>query len=195
MTTRSTSFATASVRVAALVAMTAAALPLTQAAAVAQPTSGMEVRGTIRNEVDTKGAYVGQDVIVDNVASSNGSIQNATLRGTVTSVQRAGQGKPARIQMHFNYLRLSNGTTYAISGQVLSMNAQTKSNAVKEAGGALAGMLVGNAIFKTLFASSAGGVIGAAGGFLVAKNNRENMTIPAGSIIAVQLSNVRRQSS
>ena len=51
-----------------------------------------------------------------------------------------------------------------------------------------------NAVLALMFQSSAGGLIGAAGGFLVAKNNRENMTIPAGSIIAVQLGSVRRQS-
>ena len=169
-------------------------LALVPAPALAQPAPGTELRGTITSEVNTKTAYVGQDVMVNNVATSSGSIQGATMRGTVTSVQRAGQGRPAKIQLHFNYLALRGGKTYPINGAVTSVHEQTKSNALKEAGGALAGMLVGNAIFKTLFAASGGGIVGAAGGYLVAHNNRQDMTIPSGSIVVVQLGTVHRQA-
>ena len=71
----------------------------------------------------------------------------------------------------------------------------TKSNALKEAGGALAGMLVGNAIGKTLFHTGAGGAVGAIGGFAVAKNNRSNVVVPAGSNVVVQIVSARRQAS
>jgi len=117
------------------------------------------------------------------------------MYGTITHVVRAGQGRSAQIQMTFNRLRLANGTTYAINGVVTGMQANTKSNAVKEAGGAVAGMLVGNMLLKTIFHASGGGLLGAAGGYLIAKNNRENMTIPAGSVVRVELRSVRRQAS
>jgi hypothetical protein len=164
------------------------------AAASAQPAPGTELRGLMRNTIDTKTAYVGQEVYVDDVASSNGRIQNATLRGTVRNVVRASQGRPAKLMLRFTTLTLRNGTVYRIDGTATGVNARTKNNALKEAGGAVAGMLVGNAIFKTLFQSSAGGLLGAAGGFLVAKNNRENMSIAAGSVVVVTISSSRRQS-
>jgi uncharacterized membrane protein len=76
---------------------------------------------------------------------------------------------------------------------VTQLQAQTKNNGLKEAGGALAGMLVGNAITKTIFGIAGGGLVGAVGGFLIAKNNRENMTIPANSTVTVRVAGARRQ--
>ncbi len=172
-----------------------AAMLLFQGVALAQPTTGTQLRGFMRNSVDTKSAYAGQAVYVDNVASSDGSIQGAELRGTVASVTKAGQGTPGRIQLHFSSLVLRNGRKYYVDGRVTSMTANTKSNAAKEAGGAVVGMLVGNAIFKTLFHSSLGGAVGAAGGYLAAKNNRQNMTVPAGSVISVTLASVALRQS
>jgi hypothetical protein len=54
-------------------------------------------------------------------------------------------------------------------------------------------MLVGNAITKTIFGIAGGGLVGAVGGFLIAKNNRENMTIPANSTVTVRVAGARRQ--
>jgi hypothetical protein len=89
---------------------------------------------------------------------------------------------------------MSDGSTYAVDGVVTGMQAQTRTNAAKEAGGAVAGMLIGNAIGKTIFHAGGGGVVGAIGGFLVAKNNRQNMAIAAGTTVTVHMLSVRRQS-
>ncbi len=177
------------------VTLVALAVALTQSVALAQPAPGTELRGTITTSLNTANAYVGEDVLVNNVATADGSIEGAMMRGTVTDVVRAGQGRAAQIRMHFDYLTLANGRTYPINGVVVSAKAQTKSNAAKEVGGSVVGMLVGNALFKTLFAASGGGIIGAIGGFLVAKNNRQNMVVPAGSVVAVRVATPRRQQA
>jgi hypothetical protein len=119
------------------------------------------------------------------------------MYGTVTRVVRAGQGKTAQLLMTFHRLVLPSGATYAVNGTVTGMQSQTKSNALKEVGGAVAGMIVGNIIGKTIFHASngIGGFLGAAGGYLVAKNNRENMTVPSGSAVRVTLRTARRQAS
>jgi hypothetical protein len=75
------------------------------------------------------------------------------------------------------------------------MQANTKSNALKEVGGAVAGMLVGNMIGKTIFHTGIGGLLGAAGGFLIAKNNHQNVVVPAGTAVRVTLRSARRQAS
>jgi hypothetical protein len=175
-------------------ALTACAVLATQTGAFAQPPPGTQLQGTITTSLNTANAFVGEDVTVANVASENGAIQGALLRGTVTNVTRAGLGRPARIGLNFNYLTLPNGTTEPIDAVTLSVNAQTKSNAATEAGGALGGMFAGNAIAKTLFAASGGGLIGAVGGFLLAKNSHQNMTVPAGSVVAVRIVTPRRQA-
>jgi hypothetical protein len=163
------------------------------AAASAEPLAGTMLTGTLTTSLDTKTAYAGEDVYAENVSSSDGSIENATMSGTVDRVIPAGQSQAARIRLHFNYLRLPGGRMYAIDGIVTQLQAQTKNNGLKEAGGALAGMLVGNAITKTIFGIAGGGLVGAVGGFLIAKNNRENMTIPANSTVTVRVAGARRQ--
>ena len=96
--------------------------------------------------------------------------------------------------MHFDSLRGADGKSDPIDGIVASMQVKTKSNAVKEAGGALVGMLAGNALAKTLLGIGGGGILGAVGGYLIAKDNRADVVIPANTAITVQLVNARRQA-
>jgi hypothetical protein len=56
-------------------------------------------------------------------------------------------------------------------------------------------MLAGNAIGKTLFGVSGGGIVGAIGGFMIAKDDRSDVVIPANSAVTVRLVNPRRQAS
>ncbi len=169
---------------------------VTAVAAGAQIAPGTLLDGTIDGDYSSNHAYAGQSVSVSNVSSDAGSaVRNGHLYGYVYSVQKAGQGTPGKIRFRFTELVTGSGVRYTIDSRVTQMKAQTKNNAAKEAGGALAGMLVGNAIGKTLFGGSAGGAIGAAGGFLLAKNNRQNIDVPAGSIIQVELLSVTRRQS
>jgi hypothetical protein len=160
------------------------------------PQNGLpaQLTGTLQTQHDSKTAYVGQEVVLTNVNSPDGSMTNATLVGTVTDVTRAGQGRNAQIQMHFDSLRRPNGRSVPIDGVVVSMDVKTKSNAAKEAGGALLGMLAGNAVLKTLFGLSGGGIIGAIGGYFIAKDNRSDVVVPANTAVTVQLVPSRRQS-
>ena len=162
--------------------------------AIAAPSTGTQYAGVISQTVDAKNAYVGQPITLTHVTSQDGSLSGGTMYGTVTGVVRPSQGKAAQIQMTFTKLVTSSGT-YAVDGVVTGTQAKTKNNAVKEAAGAVAGMLVGNMIGKTVFHMSGGGFLGAVGGFLIAKNNRADMSVPSGSVVRVQLRSVRRQSS
>ncbi len=155
-------------------------------------TSGSMLNGTLNQNLSSNHAYVGEPVSLSNV--TGGGVSGGTLYGYVSSVQKASQGRPGSIQLHFNRL-VANGYTYTVGTNVTNANVSTKNNALKEAGGALAGMLVGNAIGKTVFHTGIGGVVGAAGGFLLAKNNRQDVNMPAGTTVQVQVvSVVRRQS-
>jgi hypothetical protein len=168
-------------------------IPGTGTAALARVAAGTVLTGTLTTSLDTKNAYVGEDVYADDVSSSDGSMQGASMSGQVDEVQTAGQGQAAKIKLRFNWLRLPNGDAVAIDGVVTQLQAETKNNALKEAGGALAGMLVGNAVTKTIFGIAGGGLVGAVGGFLIAKNNHENMVIPSNSQVTVRVASVRRQ--
>lgn len=166
-------------------------MAVTMGAALAL-SSGSVLNGTINQNLSSNHAYVGEPVSLSNV--SGGGVSGGTLYGYVSSVQKAGQGRPGSIQLHFNRL-VANGSTYTVQTTVTNANVSTKNNALKEAGGALAGMLVGNAIGKTVFHSGLGGVAGAAGGYLLAKNNRQDVNISAGSTVQVQVNSVVRRQS
>jgi len=158
---------------------------------------GTLLNGTIDGDYSSNHAYVGESVTLSNVTNDDGSgsVTGGRLYGTVTQVVKAGQGQPGKIRFHFSELVTRSGAHYAIDSHVTEMKVVTKNNAGKEAGGALAGMLVGNAIGKTLFHLAGGGIIGAAGGFLLAKNNRQDVDVPAGTIVQVELTLVSRRQA
>jgi hypothetical protein len=138
---------------------------------------GMEFTGILGTSLDSKTVTVGEPVDLTNVTAANGSINGASLLGTVVDVQHPGPGRNAQIMLI-----------------VVSMQIKTKSNAAKEVGGALVGMIVGNAIGKALLGVSGGGIVGAFGGYLVAKDDRTDITIPANTGVTVRLVHERRQA-
>ncbi len=178
-----------------LIATLGAALLLLPVAAAAQPAPGTSLNGTLQQSLDTKSVEVGQPVTLTNVSSANGSgaIVGARLAGEVTKVVRAGQRRTAQLQIRFTRLRLADGASYDVDGAVTGMKANTKNNALKEVGGALGGLIVGNVLGKAVGVNG-GGLVGAAGGFLLAKNSKENMSVGAGSVVTVQLQSARRQA-
>jgi hypothetical protein len=125
--------------------------------------------------------------------------RGATITAVVTKVQRAGQGTKPEIVIHLRYLHLTDGISAQIYGRVTQAQQQenTAETVGKTALGAIGGMLVGNAIGKTLFQASGGGAVGAVGGALLGANNKTNFTIPAGSTATLKITQtvtIRRQS-
>ncbi len=175
----------------------AALVAATAIAAQAALGTGTLLNGTITKSYTSKSAYVGEPVELTNVTNDDGSgsVVGGRLYGTVTAVQKASQGRPGKIAFAFTKLVTSSGAVYAVNTNVTKMKANTKNNTLKEAGGALAGMLVGNMLGKTLFHLSGGGVVGAIGGFLLAKNNREDVTVPGGTIVQVHVDSITRRQS
>ncbi|HEY1653612.1 MAG TPA: hypothetical protein VGF86_00700 [Candidatus Tumulicola sp.] len=164
--------------------------------------NGTVINGRLNQELNTASANVGDGftmTVVPPYPSGDPAFQGATITGEVTKVQRAGQGRNAEIVIVPRYLRLADGTNAYIHGSVTSIaaNKGTGQTAGKAAVGALAGMLLGNAIGKTIFHASGGGAVGLIGGAMLGANNKSNFTVPPGANATVQLSQtvtVRRQS-
>jgi hypothetical protein len=173
---------------------TVAALALLPLVASAQVTAGTELSGTIDQQLDSKSAVVGQRFTMSNVHSQDNNINGATIYGHVDSVQSAGQGRKAQISLAFDKLHTRSGASYALDGRATGVQVNTKSNVVNEAGGAVAGMIVGNIIGKKV-GTNLGGLLGAAGGYIYAKNAKQNVTVPANSVVTVQVIRARRQAT
>ena len=150
------------------------------------PQPGMQFEGTLSQALSSKDAWVGEQVALINVNSTDRLITGARMYGRVVEVEHAGQGKSGQVLIRFDTLQLSSGALYPVVGEVTHVQVKTSNNAAKEVLGTFGGMIVGNILGKWL-GTNAGGLLGAAGGYLVAKNNREDVSIPANSEVSVRL--------
>ncbi len=153
--------------------------------------AGTQLNVTIDSALNTKTAQVG-DTFTAHVQPpypfDNGNLQGAVITGEVTQVQKAGQGTKPEMQIRFNRIRLTDGSSAPINGTVsASQPKKMLRNGATVAAYTIGGMLVGNAIAKTIFHSKGGGLLGAAGGFLTGYNAKSDLTFPAGSTMTVKL--------
>jgi hypothetical protein len=162
---------------------------------------GAQINARMRGTINTGSAHVGDSFVMDVVPpypSGNPAFQGAIIAGEITSVTSAGQGRKPSLGLQFDYLRLADGSTVDISASMTSdqRKSETK-NGAKAALATIGGMLLGNAIGKTLFHVGGGGVIGAVGGLLYGVNQKSNFQLPSGSDVQITLNqtvSIRRQS-
>ncbi|MEO7040222.1 MAG: hypothetical protein ABI186_09360, partial [Candidatus Elarobacter sp.] len=164
----------------------AVALVFVPLVASAQISAGTNLVGNMDTSLDSKSAVVGQRFTMSNVHSQNNNINGATIYGHVSDVQHASQGRAGKLSLAFDKLRTRSGGSYALDGRATGVTQNTKNNTLNEAGGAVAGMILGNIVGKKL-GTNAGGLLGAAGGYLYAKNAKQNVTIPQNSVVTVQV--------
>jgi hypothetical protein len=162
---------------------------------------GAQINARMRTMIDTGKAHVGDRFVMDVVPpypSGNPAFQGAIIAGEVTSVTTAGQGRKPSIGLQFDYLRLADGSTVDISATMTAdQRNQEHKNGLKVALMTIGGMLLGNAIGKTIFHTSGGGVVGAAGGLLYGINGKTNFQLPSGSDVQITLNQtvtIRRQA-
>ncbi len=179
-------------RIATIVA--SAMLAFAPLAVSAQIIPGTQLSGTIDQDINSSSAQVGDGFTISNVHSQNNHIVGAKIYGHVANVVRAGQGRSAQIQLAYDKVYLQSGNVYRLSGaNTVSVQANTKNNTLKEVGGAVGGMIVGNILGK-MVGTNLGGLAGAGGGYMLAKNNRANVTVPKNSVVVVEVNRSLRQS-
>jgi hypothetical protein len=171
----------------------AALVALAPLAASAAITPGTTLVGTMDQSLNSGSAQVGQRFTMSNVHSQDNNINGATIYGHVAAVTHASQGRAGGIQLAFDKLHTQSGGSYALDGRAINVQQNTKNNTLNEAGGAVAGMIIGNIIGKKL-GTNVGGLAGAAGGFLYAKNAKQQVTIPQNAVVSVQVLQARRQA-
>ena len=176
-------------RTAAATVALAFAFPLAAAAAISP---GTQLTGYIQPDLSSNHAYAGERFTLYQVRSGNGMLAGATIYGHVSDVQTAGQGRPGRIRLAFDTLVTRAGDRYALDARPVHVDVVTKSNAGKEVAGAVGGAVVGS-ILGHAIGLPVGGLLGAGGGYLAARNNRQNVDIPGGSSVTIQVIGARLQ--
>jgi hypothetical protein len=171
---------------AAALAVLTAFVPLAASAAIGP---GSQLSGQLDHVIDSGSANVGDPFRMYDVASQDGSITGATIYGHVSEVQRAGQGARPQVELAFDRLVTASGRTYLLHARVTGMTVKTKNNAGREVLGAVGGAVLGGLLGKGI-----GAALGAGGGYLYTKNYHTNVSVPAGSVVNVQVTRFARQA-
>jgi hypothetical protein len=161
------------------------------AVALAEPEAipeGTTISGDLSTDLDSGKAQVGDGFslqIVRPYPNGDPSYAGAFVRGHVAKVIRAGQGRKPELDLAFDSIVLSDGSSSPLTGHVLMVDAKKKTAIPQQAAGAGIGMLVGNFLFKKV-GSSLGGLAGAAGGFFYANNRKTDFIVPRNSVVTLQ---------
>jgi hypothetical protein len=164
-----------------LLAMLAALIGpgLARAANVDLP-AGTTIDGTIQQELNSKTAEDGQRFTM---VTSSGS----RIRGHLSQVARATvTGRKAHMKLNVDTITFGDGTSAPIDADIIAVSQKKQTNYVQAAGQVLGGMIVGNIIGKAV-GTNLGGLVGVAGGGLLAANSSSNIVVPAGSAARIKL--------
>ena len=161
------------------------------AAAQAKATvpSGAALTAITNLDLKSGSAYVGQPVsmTVQPPYPANGTaLAGAIIRGKVLVAQAAGQGRNPKLEISVETVKLAGGSQLPIAAKISKIDVRQGSNVAKEAVGTAAGMLIGNWIGKSL-GTNAGGLVGAAGGYMLTANSKTNFDVPTGSKVMMEL--------
>ena len=154
--------------------------------------NGSSINATLMTDANTKSAYAGQPIkmMIKGPFPTNGNLlAGATLYGSVLAVQSASQGRAASIEFAVNSVQLAGSQMQQpIIAKIVKIDVHQKSNIGNEALGTGGGMLIGNWIGKAVGAPKGqGGLVGAATGYLLTSNAKQNLDVPAGSTVSLQL--------
>jgi hypothetical protein len=175
------------------VAAFAATLPLAASAQATGDTllpSQTVINGTLEQQISSRTAQVGDPFVLDVQSpfpADDQRYNGAKVYGHIATVAHAGGMKKGSVALAFDRLTLMDGTTAALQGSVLSLDAQgNKANSTaKTIVGGVVGQIVGNYIGKHI-GTNVGGAVGAIGGAIYAANTGQNITIGQGSQVALK---------
>lgn len=156
--------------------------------------AGTTMDAKLNIALDTKTSYQGQPIsmtVQQPYPDQNPAFANAKIYGHVTSVVSGGQGRNPSLTIALDDIRYaSSGSTMPLNAKVTSIQQQRKSNLLAVAGATVGGMIAGNIVGKWLGVKGIlPGAVGAATGYLLSSNNKQNFHVPAGSDVGVQLIN------
>lgn len=157
--------------------------------------TGTDVFATLQQTLDTRSARAGDAVAmtVTGVLPANApdaaALQGAIIRGHVQQAYAATPTKKAYIGILFDTITLADGRTFPYPAKIVALQKKRSLNAVQAAGEVLAGMVVGNMLFKTV-GSPVGGAIGAMGGVVYASQMAQNFKIPSNSTVKMRTTDV-----
>lgn len=166
-------------RICTLGLVLAVALPAAALAQAYYKPAGATITGAIQQDLNTKTAQDGQRFTM---VTDGGSV----IYGHLSQVARANIGRKAHMKLNFDSIRFPDGSYSPLHASLEGVSSKKQVNYVQAAGQALGGMIVGNILGKAI-GTNAGGLVGLAGGALLAANTSTNIDVPAGATATIRL--------
>lgn len=141
--------------------------------------AGATLDATMRNWITTKTARDGQ---LFTAVTASGT----RINGHLSEVERANFGRKAHLKLNIDTIVFTDGTSSSMDAEVIDVSQKKQPNYVKGAATVLGSMIAGNIIGKAL-GTNIGGLVGIAGGSLLAVNTSQDIVIPSGSLIRLKL--------
>lgn len=141
--------------------------------------AGTTIDGTIQTPLNSKTAQDGQRFTMTTPSGS-------TIYGHLSEVARGNIGRKAHLKLNFDNIVFSNGQRAPISATLTSVTQTKKINYGQAAGQVVGGMIVGNVLGKAI-GTNLGGLVGVAGGALLAANTASDIVINQGAPARITL--------
>lgn len=110
------------------------------------------------------------------------ALHGAVIDGHLDNIQAAGPMRKPAMTIVFDDIRLPDGTKQTVNVQILSLNAfEPKTHHLRTIGLMIGGAMAGHAVSK-----SHGGLMGAAGGYVLSQTLKTDIAVPAGTVIELQ---------
>ncbi|MDQ2865922.1 MAG: hypothetical protein M3R51_06815 [Candidatus Eremiobacteraeota bacterium] len=151
--------------------------------------SGTRFYGKLDRPISTKTSQDGSTFTLtqtDTLMHKNASLHGDVITGHIEDVRAAGPMHKPGMTIVFDNIQMPDGTKAPVNVRIVSMNAfEPKSHHLRTLG-----LMVGGAVAGHMAASKVGtkhgGVMGAAGGYALSQTLKTDISVPAGSVIAVQ---------
>jgi hypothetical protein len=147
--------------------------------------TGTVYRGKLQQEISSKTSHSGDTftLVGDNLS---GALAGSSIEGHLANVQAAGIAKKPAMTIVFDDVLLSDGTKVPINVQLLSAgDFGAKSHHLRTIG-----MMMGGAVAGHMAAHAAGkkhgGLLGAAGGYMLSQEMKTDIDVKPGTDVAVK---------
>jgi hypothetical protein len=141
--------------------------------------TGATLDGRLQQEISTQRARDGQKFTMVTPSGSR-------IKGHLSEVQRANFGRKSHLKLNIDTITFTDETSLPISAEVIGVSQTKQTNYAQAAGTVLGSMIVGNIVGKAI-GTNLGGLIGVAGGSLLAANTSQNIILSGDSFIRIRL--------
>ena len=150
---------------------------------------GTTFDGKLDKEVSSKTAKDGDTFTLteaDTMVKKDAALHGAVIEGHLAGITAAGVGKKPGMTIVFDDIKMPDGTTAPINVQLMNVGAfDAKSHHWRTAGMMIAGAMAGHMAAKAA-GKSHGGLMGAAGGYLLSQQIKSDIDVKPGTMIEVK---------